>query len=45
MTRIKYNGKKFKELCREGIDWYEHVRSNGQIILVSMDNKYYCDYE
>lgn len=50
MKRIKYNGKKFTELCLNGVDWHEKVLSNGQVILVSysldhpsMDEKYYCE--
>ena len=50
MTRIAYDGKKFKELCLNGVDWYEHVRGNGQVVLVSVSeehpsltNKYYCE--
>lgn len=52
MVRIKYNGKKFNELCLMGVDWFEHTMSNGQVVLVStsyehpiMNNKYYCEYE
>lgn len=50
MQRIAYNGKKFKELCLNGVDWHEHVKSNGKVILVSksyehpsLENKYYCE--
>lgn len=50
MIRIRYNGKKFKELCLKGVDWYEYVKSNGKVILVSksydypsLTNKYYCE--
>ena len=50
MVRIEYNGKKFKELCRIGVDWYEHIKSNGRLVLVSVSeehpsltNKYYCE--
>ena len=50
MTRIAYDGKKFKELCLKGVDWHEHVRANGAVVLVSVSeehpsltNKYYCE--
>lgn len=50
MYRIAYNGKKFKELCLKGVDWYEYVKSNGKVVLVSVSeehpsltNKYYCE--
>lgn len=50
MQRIAYNGSKFKELCLNGVDWYEYVKSNGKVVLVSesnehpsLTNKYYCE--
>lgn len=50
MTRIAYNGSKFKELCLNGVDWHEQTRSDGRVVLVSVSeehpsltNKYYCE--
>lgn len=50
MTRIAYNGSKFKELCLNGVGWYEHTMSNGRVVLASVSeehpsltNKYYCE--
>lgn len=50
MSKISYGGKKFKELCLDGVDWHEHTLSNGRVVLVSVSeeypsltNKYYCE--
>lgn len=50
MDRIEYGEKKFNELCLKGVDFYEHIMSNGHVVLVSesnehpsLTNKYYCE--